>query len=298
MTVRAVVGQARRVSTTSQATSSVVRELLRLLAVGCAMGLGVPGWELVRTWNLREIVGHVPELEALALLLVVAVVAARAVPGLRWGAAVAGVVGVAVASAGAFAAADWLPLAWHTLTGHRVAGSTSLLPALVITLVAVPVAAVLLRASTGGALLPGQPVASVAPVVSRVVATGAASLVGVALFVAADLLVSELVGAHPPASYVTEEVRLTAVTLVVGLAVLLAVARPGRLRRSDGVVLLAAGLVAYPLSTLAYVPVRGAWPSGLWPGLIALALLLGGALSLWATGSGPREPRVDPVVGR
>ena len=262
------------------------------------MGLGVPGWELVRTWSPREIVGQVPELEALALLLVVAVVAARAVPGLRWGAAVAGVAGVAVASAGAFAASDWLPLAWHTLTGHRAAGWTFLLLTLVTTVVAVPVAAVLLRASTGGALLPGQPVQSVAPVVSRVVAIGAASLVGVSLFVAADLLVSELVGAYQSASFVAEEVRVAAVTIGVGLAVLLVVARPGRLRRSDGVVLLAAGLVGYPLLMLAYVPVRGTWPSGLWSGLIALALLLGGALSLWATRPEHREHRPDPVAGR
>lgn len=206
------------------------------------MGLGVPGWELVRTWSPREIVGRVPELEALALLLVV--VAARAVPGLRWAAAA---VGVAAASAGAFAASDWLGLTWHTLTGHRAAaGWTPLLPALVTTVAAGPVAAVLLRASTGGALLPGRPVASVAPVASRVVATGAASVVGVSLFVTMSLLAWELVGAHQPASYVAEEVRLTAVTIGVGLAVLLVVARPGRLRRSDGVVLLAAGLVGFP----------------------------------------------------
>ena len=291
------MGQARRVTTTLQATSSVVRELLRLLAVGCAVALGVVGWNLVRAGHQATMV-QVRELETLALLLVVGLLAAGAVPGVRWRAAVAGMVGVTCASVMAFTAADALRVVWDILTAHTALGHTGLLVTVPAALVSAVVASALLRASTGGALLPGRPVQSVRPAVLRVIALGAASTVGTSLFGAAAVVVPELLAANQPRSFVAEEVRVTLVTTVVSLAVLAAVARPARLRRPDAVVLVAAGLVSYPLFLLASIPVARTWPSASLIVLMALALLLGGALSLWATRPEHREPRADPVVGR
>ena len=103
----AAVRQAVRVTSPLQPTSSLVRELLRLLAVGCAVGLGVVSRNLALASPQVTTVA-LSALAALALLLVVGLLAARAVPGVRWRAALTGMVGVACASVMAFAAADAL----------------------------------------------------------------------------------------------------------------------------------------------------------------------------------------------
>ena len=291
------MGQARRVTTTLQATSSVVRELLRLLAVGCAVALGVVGWNLVRAGHQPTMV-QVRELETLALLLlVVGLLAAGAVPGVRWRAAVAGMVGVTCASVMAFTAADALRVVWDILTAHTALGHTGLLVTIPATLVSAVVASALLRASTGGPLLPGRPVQSVRPAVLRVIALGTASTVGTSLFVAAAVVVPELLAANQPRSFVAEEVRVTLVTTVVSLAVLAAVARPARLRRPDAVVLVAAGLAAYPLFLLASITFARTWPSASLLVLLALALALGVATTVWMARSRRSERRAETVAG-
>lgn len=284
-------------TTPLQATSSVARELLRLLAVGCAVGLGVVGWDLALTGPQVTRVA-LSEFAALALLLVVGLLSARAMPGVRWRAALTGMVGVACASVMASAAAAALRVVWDILTARTALGHTGPLVSLPAAVVSAVVASVLLRASTGGVLLPGRPVQSVRPAVLRVIALGAASTVGTSLFFAAAVVVPELLAANQPRSFAAEEVRVTLVTTVLSLAVLAAVARPARLRRPDAVVLVAAGLVSYPLFLLASIPVARTWPSASLIVLMALALLLGGALSLWATRPEHREPRPDPVGGR
>ena len=291
------MGQARRVTTTLRATSSVVRELLRLLAVGCAVALGVVGWNLVLEGHQVTMV-QVHVLEALALLLVVGLLAAEAVPGVRWGVAVAGMVGVACASVMAFAAADALRVVWDIVTAHTELRQTGLLVTVPATVVSAVVASVLLRASTGGALLPGRPVQSVRPAVLRVIALGAASTVGTSLFGAAAVVVPELLAANQPRSFVAEEVRVTLVTTVLSLAVLAAVARPARLRRPDAVVLVAAGLVSYPLFLLTAIPFSRTWPSAALMVLLALALALGVASTVWMARSRRSERRAEPVAGR
>jgi hypothetical protein len=291
------VGQARRVTTTLRATSSVVRELLRLLAVGCAVALGVVGWNLVWAGHQVTMV-QVRELEALALLLVVGLLAAGAVPGVRWGAAVAGMVGVTCASVMAFAAADALRVVWDIVTAHTELRQTGLLVTVPATVVSAVVASALLRASTGGALLPGRPVQSVRPAVLRVIALGAASTVGTSLFVAAAVVVPELLAANQPRSFVAEDVRVTALTLVLSLAVLVAVARPARLRRPDAVVLVAAGLVSYPLFLLTSIPLAHTWPPASLMVLLALALAIGVATTVAMARSRRSERRAETVAGR
>jgi hypothetical protein len=293
------VGQARRVTTTLRATSSVVRELLRLLAVGCAVALGVVGWNLVWAGHQVTMV-QVRELEALALLLVVGLLAAGAVPGVRWGAAVAGMVGVTCASVMAFAAADALRVVWDIVTAHTELRQTGLLVTVPAAVVSAVVASALLRASTGGALLPGRPVQSVRPAVLRVIALGAASTVGTSLFVAAAVVVPELLAANQPRSFVAEDVRVTALTLVLSLAVLVAVAvaRPARLRRPDAVVLVAAGLVSYPLFLLTSIPLAHTWPPASLMVLLALALAIGVATTVAMARSRRSERRAETVAGR
>ena len=165
-------------------------------------------------------------------------------------------------------------------------------------MVSAVVASVLLRASTGGVLLPGRPVQSVRPAVLRVIALGAASTVGTSLFGAAAVVVPELLAANQPRSFVAEEVRVTLVTTVVSLAVLAAVARPARLRRPDAVVLVAAGLVSYPLFLLTSIPLARTWPSASLMVLLALALALGVASTVWMARSRRSERRAEPVAGR
>jgi hypothetical protein len=291
------VGQAVRVTTTLRATSSVVRELLRLLAVGCAVALGVVGWNLALTGPQVTMV-QVHELETLALLLVVGLLAAGAVPGVRWGAAVAGMVGVACASVMAFAAADSLRVVWDILTAHTALGRTGLLVTVPAAVVCAVVASVLLRESAGGVLLPGRPVQPVRPAALRVIALGAASTVGTSLFGAAAVVVPELLAANQPRSFVAEEVRVTLVTTVLSLAVLAAVARPARLRRPDAVVLVAAGLVSYPLFLLTTIPLAHTWPPASLMVLLAMALALGVATTVWMARSRHSERCAETVAGR
>ena len=73
--------------------------------------------------------------------------------------------------------------------------------------------------------------------------------------------------------------------MVVSIVVLAVLLRPARLRLPDAAFLVAAGVVGYPLGTLAMVVVRGVLPSGrfLWQTVAALAVGVG--LAFWAVRS-------------
>lgn len=293
------MGQAVQVTTTLQATSSVARELFRLLAVGCAMAVGLVGCSFAIAGGSHQVtMVQVRQLWALALLLVVGLLTAWAVPGVRWRAAVAGVVGVTGASVMAFTAADALRAVWDILTAHTALGHTGLLVTLPATLVSAVVASALLRTSTGGALLPGRPVQSVRPAALRVIALGAAITAGTSLLFAASLLGEQLLSANQPRPFVAEDVRVTVVTTVMSLAVLAMVGGPARLRRPDAVVLVAAGLVAYPLFLLTAIPFVRIWPSPSLMVLLALALAVGVASTVWMARSRRSERRAETVAGR
>ena len=132
--------------------------------------------------------------------------------------------------------------------------------------------------------------------VSAVIALGAASTVGTSLFVAVAVVVPGLGAAHQPRSFVAEEVRVTGLTLFVSLLVLVAMDRPARLRRADTVVLIAAGLVAYPFFLLASIPVARTAPPVSLMVLIAVALAIGVASTVWSAASGRRAGQPEPAA--
>ncbi len=246
------------------------------------MAVGLVGWEVARqhshvpTLILREqVIGWV-------LLLLVAVLAARVVPGVRSAAGIAGVVGVAATTVMAYALDEAIRLGWAVAVGHGGARPTSFLLRLVTALAAGLVATTLLRGSVGGALLPADTVQKLAEVVWRVVAVASAGILGFALFFMAEYA-DQLVGAAAPTrSFFAQGVRVTLPDVVVSIVVLALVSRPARLRLPDAAVLAASGLVGYPLYTVALVVVRGTLPSGRFLWLTVAALAVGIALAVWA----------------
>jgi hypothetical protein len=278
------------VTDTSQQTTSAARELLRLLALGAAMAVGLVGWEVARQHSHGLSLIQWEQVAGWVLLLLVAVLAARVVPGVRWAAGIAGVVGVAATTVMAYALDEAIRLGWAAAVGHGGAGPTSLLLRLVTALAAGLVATTLLRASAGGALLPADTVQRLAEVAWRVLAVASAGILGFALFFMVEYA-DQLVGAAAPTrSFFVQGVRVTLPDVVVSIVVLALVSRPARLRLPDAAFLAAAGLVGYPLYNVAMVVVRGTLPSGRFLWLTVAALVVGVALAVWAVRS---KLRVD-----
>ena len=146
----------------------LVGQVLRVLAVGSGVALGLFVWAI--SFHL-PFVGR-PQLEVLAVLLVLGVLAARAVPGVRWGGALTGV----LAPASAFVAAESVYWVVHHLWQRGLGGSvpasgSRLLLYAAVGVVAWAVTAVLLRVSDG--LLPGTATRSVRQAAVRAVAMAA-----------------------------------------------------------------------------------------------------------------------------
>lgn len=246
------------------------------------MAVGLLGWHLAPV-VVRAVSSVQPEqVQGWAFLLVVAVLAARVVPGERWGAGVAGVIGVALTTVMAFAVAEVIRLGWATVGGHPGVPVASLLLWVATAVAAGLVATVLLRGSAGGVLLPGRPAQRLAEVTRRVVAVAAAGFLGFSLYFAAsyaDLMVGATASTR---SFSGQGLRLTLSDAVVSLVVLAALMRPARLRLPDAAFLVAAGVVGYPLETLAMVVVRGVLPSGRFLWQTVAALVVGIGLAVWA----------------
>ena len=209
--------------------------------------MGLDGW--FTSFKLRS--AGWPQLEAVALLLVLGVLSARAVPGVRWVAALTGVVATAAAFSAA-TAADWFVdhLGYRTVlaTGGR------LLFAATVVVVAWAVAAVLLQYSDG--LLPGPGIRSVRRGVVRAVPVGGGNWLGVALFGGTLTMVGDFVGGPDriPDSVFELFVKTLMVKFVVWAVVVTAVSRPAGLRARDAVFLGGAGLVRLPAVPAAFDP--------------------------------------------
>jgi hypothetical protein len=249
------------------------------------MAVGLEGWHLapmvVRAMSRVQL----EQLQAWALLLVVAVLAARVVPGVRWGAGVVGVIGVALTTVMAYAVDEAIRLGWAIVGSHTGVQVTSLVLRVATAVATGLVATMLLRGSAGGVLLPGRPVQPLAVVTGRVVAVAAAGFLGFSLYFAASWA-DLMVGANASTRSLSGQgLRLTLSDVVVSIVVLAVLLRPARLRLPDAAFLVAAGVVGYPLGTLAMVAVRGVLPSGqfLWQTVAALAVGVG--LALWAARS-------------
>jgi hypothetical protein len=278
-------GHAVRVTDTSQLTTSPARELLRLLALGAAMAVGLEGWHLAPVVVRAVAMVQLEQVQGWALLLVVAVLAARVVPGVRWGAGVAGVIGVALTTVMAYAVDEVIRLGWATVGSHTGVQVTSLLLRVATAIAAGLVATMLLRGSAGGVLLPGRPAQPLAGVTGRVAVVATAGFLGFSLYFAASWA-DLMVGANASTrSFSGQGLRLTLPDVVVSIVVLAVLLRPARLGLPDAAFLVAAGVVGYPLSTLAMVVVRGVLPSGwfLWQTVAALAVGVG--LAFWSARS-------------
>ena len=221
------------------------------------------------------------------MLLVLGVLSARAVPGVRWGSALTGVVATAAAVVAA-ESVDWVVHhLWQRMFGAAALASGSrLLLYAAVGVVTWAVAAVLLRVSDG--LLPGSATRSVRRAAVRAVAVGAATWVGVTLFTVTWLVVGQLAGGPDrfAESVYVSSMKSLVVTIVVSTLLVVAVSRPAGLGVRDGVFLVGAGLVAFPLNLLTQVLLGDYRPSQ--PMAIAIALTGGLTAGIWATR--PRQP--------
>ncbi len=230
------------------------------------------------------------------MLLVLGVVSARAVPGVRWGSALTGV----LAPASAFVAAESVYWVVHHLwqrglgASVPVSGSRLLLYA-AVGVAAWAVTAVLLRVSDG--LLPGtatrlpEPASrSVRRAAVRAVAVTAGTWVGVGLSTVTWLVVGQLAGGRYrfAESVYVSSMRGLAVNLLVSALVVLAVSRPPGLGVRDSVFLVGAGLVAFPLYLLPQALLGDYRPSQPLAITIVIALVGGLTAGIWATR--PRQP--------
>lgn len=252
------------------------------------MALGLDGWFTSLTLRFA---GR-PQLEAVALLLVLGVLSARAVPGVRWVAALTGVLATAAAFSAA-TAADWFVdhLWYRTVlaTGSRLLFSAA------VVVVAWAVAAVLLRYSDG--LLPGPGIGSVRRGALRAVPVGGSALLGVTLFGGTLTLVGRFFGGPNrfADSVFGSFVETLLVSLVVWATVVVAVSRPAGLRVRDFVFFGGAGLVAYPLYLLPSI-LQGLSYSRLVVAVSATALVAGLTVGLWATRPTQPDMLAEPVT--
>ena len=250
--------------------------------------MGLDGW--FTSFKLRS--AGWPQLEAVALLLVLGVLSARTVPGVRWVAALTGVAATAAAFSAA-TAADWFVdhLWYRTVlaTGGR------LLFAATVVVVAWAVAALLLRYSDG--LLPGPAIRSVRRGAVRAVPVGAATWLGVALFGGTLTMVGYFLGGPDriPGSVFELFVKTLVVRFVVWALVVTAVSRPAGLRARDAAFLGGAGLVAYPLYLLPSILQGVSYPR-LVVVVSAIALAAGLTVGFWTTR--PTQPNTleEPVA--
>jgi hypothetical protein len=233
----------------------------------------------------------------LAVLLVLGVVSARAVPGVRWGSALTGV----LASASAFVAAESVYWVVHHLwqrglgASVPVSGSRLLLYA-AVGVAAWAVTAVLLRVSDG--LLPGTATRSVRQVAVRAVAVTAGTWVGVGLSTVTWLVVGQLAGGRYrfAESVYVSSMKGLAVNLIVSALILVAVSRPAGLRVREAVFLVGAGLVSLPLNLLPQALLGDYRPSQ--PLAITIVIALAGGLTagIWATRPRQPNPLKEPGV--
>lgn len=259
------------------------------------MAAGLVGWHVALVLSRAVGALQLEQVQGWALLLGVAVLAARVVPGVRWGAGIAGVVGVAAATVVVYTLDEAIRLVWAAVASHAGAQPTSMLLRVVTALAAGLVATVLLRGSTGGVLLPGGPAQPLAEVVRRVVAVAAAGFMGFSLYFVASWA-DQMIGATASTrSFVGRGLQLTLPDVLVSIVLLAVLLRPARLRLPDATLLVAAGLVGYPLGSLAMVVVRGVPPSGRFLWLTVAALAMGAGLALWAVRSN-RQVDVAPFV--
>jgi hypothetical protein len=274
---------------TGTGSRRIVGRALRVVAVGSGVALGLNGW--VTSFSLRS-AGRL-QLEVVAGFLVLVVVAALGVPGVRWVAAVAGV----VATAAAFSAAtsmDWfVHHLWHRTV--LASGSRLLLTAGGV-VVLWALAAVLLRYSDG--LLPGPAIRSVRRGALRAVPVGAAALLGVTL-VGATLTVAGYLHGNPDrisSSVFHSYVKTLLVDLVVWGLVVTIVSRPAGLRARDVAFVGGAGLVGYPLYLLLlWIPHERPLVPDLWLVVNATAFAAGLAVGQWATRPTQPNPLKEPV---
>jgi hypothetical protein len=273
---------------TGTGSRQVAGRALRVVAVGSGVALGLDGW--FTSFKLRS--AGWPQLEAVGLLLMLGVLSARAVPGVRWVAALTGVVATAAACSAA-TAADWFVdhLWYHTVlaTGSRLLFAAS------VVVVAWAVAAVLLRYSDG--LLPGPAIRSVRRGAVRAAPVGGSALLGVTLFGGTLTLVGYFLGGPDRfADSVFESyIKTLLVRLAVWALVVVAVSRPAGLRARDSIFLVGAGLVAYPLYLLPSILQGLSYPR-LVVAVSATALAAGLTVGLWATR--PTQPNAleEPVA--
>ena len=281
---------------TGTGSRRIVGRALRTVAVGSGVAVGLNGW--VTSLNLRIQGIARPQLEVLAGLLALGVLAARAVPGVRWVAAFAGVVATSAAFVAA-TAADWVAhhLRQRGLPVSVVASPSRLLLTAAGVVVLWALAAVLLRSSDG--LLPGRAIGSVRHGAVRAVAVGGATWLGGAL-VGATLTVVGYFHGNPdriPGSVFHSYVKTLLVDLVVWVLVVTIVSRPAGLRARDAAFLGGAGLVGYPLYRLLLSLLQGPpLVPDLWLAVNATALAAGLFLGLWATRPTQPDPLEEPVA--
>ena len=271
----------------------LVGQVLRVLAVGSGVALGLFVWAI--SFHL-PFVGR-PQLEVLAVLLVLGVVSARAVPGVRWGSALTGV----LAPASAFVAAESVYWVVHHLLQRGLGASVPvsgrrLLLYVAVGVVAWAVTAVLLRVSDG--LLPGTATRSVRQAAVRAVAVTAGTWVGVGLSTVTWLVVGQLAGGRYrfAESVYVSSMKGLAVNLVVSALVVLAVSRPAGLRVREAVFLVGAGLVSLPLNLLPQALLGDYRPSQPLTVTIAIALAGGLTAGIWATRTRQPNTLEEPGV--
>ena len=268
----------------------MVGRALRVVAVGSGVAVGLDGW--VTSFSLRS-AGR-PQLEVVVGFLALGVLAAAAVPAVRWVAAFAGVVATSAAFSAA-TAADWVAhhLRQHGSPAYLVASPSRLLLTAAAVVVLWVLAAVLLRYSDG--LLPGPAIRSVRRGAVRAVAVGAATWLGSTLAFA-TLTVAGYLHGNPdriPGGVFHSYVKTLLVDLVVWGLVVIVVSRPAGLRARDAAFVGSAGLVGYPLYGLLLSLLQGRpLVPDVWLVVNVVAVAAGLLVGLWAT----RPTQPDPLT--
>ncbi len=272
----------------------VAGRVLRVVAVGSGVALGLNVWAL--SLNPLSTVGR-PQVEAMGMLLALGVMSARAVPGVRWGDALSGVVATAAAWVAANAA-NWVAhRLWQQMFGAPVPAPPSrVLFYSVVGVVAWAVAAVLLRVGDGP--LPGPATSSLRRAAVRAVPVGAATGLGSTLFSLAWLVVGQLAGGSDRFAHAVfvSSMRTILVSLVVWVLVVVATTRLAGLRARDIVFLVGAGLIFFPLYSLPSVLIAGYRPSDSLMVAGAITLAAGLTAGIWATRPTSLNRLEEPVA--
>lgn len=265
---------------------------LRVVAVGFGLAVGLTGWAAAFS---SPPVGR-PQVEALTLLMTLGVLAAWAVPGVRWGNALTSV-GAAAAAFVAANSVDWvIHHLWRSMfgaPGSAAPGDVLLLRA-AVALAAWAVTAMLLRLSSG--VLPGPATRSMRRAAVRTIPVGVATGLGLEL-VSLTLLIGSQIGGSPTSHQVlVGSVASMLAALVVWALVVVATVRPAGLRIGDGVFLAGAGLVCFPLYLLPSMLLDDYRPSP--PLMVVLMVAFTGGLTVGTLSARATPPAAlaDPVT--